>query len=308
LLSVDNASLNLSSVNGQLNASVSVGDRGLAFGDGVFETLRLIEGIAPLWRYHCERLQEGCRRLLIPIDLMQIERWVDELLQQHNVAAQNGVLKIIVTRGAGGRGYAIDPALMPTVVCSLHPPPASAATPVDLFLCQHQLPPNVMLAGIKHLNRLDNILLKAECQRAGFEDGLVLDSAENVVETVSSNIFFEKQGELFTPELTQSGVAGVMRRLLLEELAPELGVKVHVAPIPLHSLSSFCSAFSCNSVRGITPIASINTISTSSTADSNSTSVHTSQTTNTDTGPLVFASSALTSQFVRSLALRRLGG
>lgn len=253
---MNNASLHSSSVNGQPGASVSVGDRGLAFGDGVFETLRVTRRAAPLWSYHRDRLQEGCRRLFIPLDLQQLEIWIDELLQQQEPGL-NGVLKIIVTRGAGGRGYGIDPALTPTVVCSLHPLPSPAPGSQNLYLCQQRLAHNPMLAGIKHLNRLENILLKAECQQAGFDDGLVLDAEDDVIETVSSNVFFEKHGELYTADLRLCGVAGVMRRLIVEQLAPELGLRVNVMPIAAATLPDFSAGFTCNSVRGIVPIARI---------------------------------------------------
>lgn len=252
---MDTASFS-SSVNGLPSSSVSIGDRGLAFGDGVFETLRVCQRTAPLWSYHRDRLQEGCRRLSIPLNLPQLEIWISELLQQHDLAL-GGVLKIIVTRGAGGRGYAIDPAMMPTVVCSLHPLPPTAPAAQAIYLCQQRLSQNPVLAGIKHLNRLENILLRDECQRAGFEDGLVLDTAGNIIESVSSNVFFEQQGELYTPELTLCGIAGVMRRLILEQLAPELGINVHVGPIQAETLPTFVAGFTCNSVRGLTPIARI---------------------------------------------------
>lgn len=286
---MDKASFPSSSVNGQPGSSISIGDRGLAFGDGVFETLRVTGRVAPLWPWHRDRLQEGCHRLSIPLNLPQLEIWIDELLQQHELAL-DGVLKIIVTRGAGGRGYAIDPALTPTVVCSLHPLPSPAPASQNLYLCQQRLAHNPILAGMKHLNRLENILLKAECQQAGFDDGLVLDADGDVIETVSSNVFFEKQGELYTADLRLCGVAGVMRRFILEQLAPELGVTVNVVPVAANSLQTFSAGFTCNSVRGIIPIARISTM-TPSTGD-------------TTANRLIFSDSDLTRQLMLSLQQR----
>ncbi|WP_439134754.1 aminodeoxychorismate lyase [Pseudomaricurvus sp.] len=243
------------SVNGRLGGGVSVTDRGLAFGDGVFETLRVRHSAIPLWPYHRDRLLAGCQRLAIDVDVHQVEHWVDELLKHHD-ATVDGVVKIIVTRGAGGRGYAIDKSLIPTIVCSLHPGAPQAGPSMSLYLCQQRLSRNPLLAGIKHLNRLENVLLKAECQNAGFEDGLVLDD-QFVIEAVSSNVFFERDDELFTPALTRCGVEGVMRRFILEELAPELGVKVNVKDITVDELNGFSAMFCSNSVRGIVPVASL---------------------------------------------------
>lgn len=248
---VKNPAIDTVSVNGQMGASVSPADRGLAYGDGVFETLRVRDGIVLLWQYHRERLVSGCQRLSIPLDVSLVELWVNELLTAHNQDGRlNATLKIIVTRGAGGRGYGIDTDMSPTVVCQLHPALALSDIPAVLYLCQQPLARTPMLAGLKHLNRLENVLLKAECQQAGFDDGLVTDG-QFIIETVSSNVFFERDGELYTPELNECGVAGVMRRFILEELAPESGIKVHVEPINKDQLHSFSSAFCCNSLRGI---------------------------------------------------------
>lgn len=249
--SVNNPAIDTVSVNGQMGASVSPADRGLAYGDGVFETLRVRDGMVPLWQYHRERLISGCQRLGIPLDASLMELWVNELLTAHKQDGQlHATLKIIVTRGAGGRGYGIDPHMQPTVVCQLHPALPLTDHPTALYLCQQPLARSIMLAGLKHLNRLENVLLKAECQQAGFDDGLVTDG-QFIIETVSSNVFFERDGELYTPELNECGVAGVMRRFILEELAPESGIKVHVEPIHKDQLHTFSSAFCCNSLRGI---------------------------------------------------------
>ncbi|MBU3070452.1 aminodeoxychorismate lyase [Aestuariicella sp. G3-2] len=249
--SVNNPAIDTVSVNGQMGASVSPADRGLAYGDGVFETLRVRDGMVPLWQYHRERLISGCQRLGIPLDASLMELWVNELLTAHKQDGQlHATLKIIVTRGAGGRGYGIDPHMPPTVVCQLHSALPLTDHSTALYLCQQPLARSTMLAGLKHLNRLENVLLKAECQQAGFDDGLVTDS-QFIIETVSSNVFFERDGELYTPELNECGVAGVMRRFILEELAHESGIKVHVEPIHKDQLHSFSSAICCNSLRGI---------------------------------------------------------
>ncbi len=256
------------SVNGQITDQVSALDRGLAYGDGVFETAKVRSGSLPLWNYHKARLLEGCQRLHIPLDIAELDSWVEALLQQvfsspENPAADHSVssdaiLKVVVSRGVGGRGYDVDASLEPTVICSLQPlVQQELVKPVDLHLCQHRLPLNSLLAGIKHLNRLDNVMLKYECQQMGLEDGLVLDERGCVIEATSSNVFFQRGEIIYTPAIISSGVSGVMRRLLLEEVLPGLGITCIVENISEADLARFEQGFLCNSVRGLTEIASV---------------------------------------------------
>ncbi|NIB41222.1 aminodeoxychorismate lyase [Pseudomaricurvus alkylphenolicus] len=246
----------LVTVNGQFSDAVSALDRGLAFGDGVFETTRVVSGRIPLWALHEQRLEEGASRLSIPFCLDSVNAWREQLLNkldQHS----SGIFKLVLTRGVGGRGYAVDGTAEATVICAFFPQTLPQEAALELLVCQHRLPHNPALAGIKHLNRLDNVLLKLECQNAGVEDGLALDIQGNMIETTSRNIFFEREGELMTPALDACGVRGVGRRLIIDTLAPSLGITVRQESLPLASLKSFDSAFVCNSVRGITPIANV---------------------------------------------------
>ncbi|MBR9911563.1 MAG: aminodeoxychorismate lyase [Gammaproteobacteria bacterium] len=244
------------SVNGVVAAAVPVSDRGLAYGDGVFETMRLVAGDLPLWAYHKQRLTRGCQRLGIVPSLEQVQAWLCELLAAVPAATLKTctVAKLIVTRGVGGRGYRPDPGASPTVIIALYAGDLAAQDAIALRVCDYRLPANPYLAGIKHLNRLDNIMLQMECSAAGFGDGLVLDNQGNVIETTSSNVFFEQRGKLITPLLNECGVSGVMRGFIIDELAPANQVATAEAVIPLASLDRFSGAFCCNSVRGIIPV------------------------------------------------------
>lgn len=250
--------MELQSVNGLIGGTLSPLDRGLAYGDGLFETLRLHDGQPRFWSYHMERLREGCRRLRIPLQLDNVGHWFDALTTQCGQSLLgDSVAKIMVTRGCGGRGYRPDFSMQPTVVITLHSYPPSSETELKLRICQHRLPTNPALAGIKHLNRLDNVLLQAECSDHNYSDGLVLDTDNNVIETTSSNLFFERNKQLYTPKLDRCGVEGVMRRVVIERLSLRAEVFVSVEPINAADIVRFDGAFACNSVRGIVPVVAI---------------------------------------------------
>ena len=246
-------------VNGILGAQVSPLDRGFAFGDGVFETCKMLQGKIPLWHLHKERLLSSCEKLRIPVAIDLIEFQLATLLAQLALTdIVNAVVKITVTRGQGSRGYRIPAAVLPTIVIGVFP---AAAYPLSYFsegvsvrLCNQRLSCNASLAGLKHLNRLEQILARAEWQDDAIAEGILLDTQGNLIEAVFSNIFLIKNGELFTPDLSEAGVAGVMRRCIIETLAPQAGTKVHVKRLAITDLLSSDAVFLCNSLYGIWPV------------------------------------------------------
>ena len=236
-------------VDGKPQASLSLNDRGLNYGHGLFETMRLFSGQLPLWRYHCQRLVMGAERLGIAHDSSRLERY---LHQAREAFPTDGMLKLLLTAGVGTRGYRQQ---IPSASYALQYFPLPAVPrlrALHLQLCDYALPHNAQLAGIKHLNRLDQVLAAGELKE-GYE-GLLLDVDSNVVEALSSNIFLFDGQNWLTPELQLCGVAGVMRRLLCEEIMPSLGHQVLVKPLALTSLLSASEVFVCNAVRGIQPV------------------------------------------------------
>ena len=249
-------------VNGNITSKVSALDRGFSFGDGVFETIRLTDDHTPLWRYHLQRIQRGCQALRLPFNKAALEqnlsfalstareKWGEKEMPHNNVA------KVILTRGVGNRGYQMTsgPA---TIVCMVFPGVPDTPEAIGLNICDHRLPLHPALSGIKHLNRLDNVLLKQECLDKGFSDGLVLDTVGNIIETTSSNIFFVRNQSLITPAIEQCGVDGTCRRFILERTCPELNIATEVATVAAADIDQFDSAFICNSVQGVVPVSSI---------------------------------------------------
>jgi 4-amino-4-deoxychorismate lyase len=192
-----------------------VGERACQYGDGLFETVATVNGRPCLWRQHVDRLEMGCRRLSLPRpDVAALEAILDSLCRQH---ATRGV-RVFWTAGRSERGYRRAPKAPPTGVVQPFPwAPGHALATLRLTRCSHRLSENPRLAGIKHLNRLDQVLARAEWDDPSIDEGLMLGQDGRIVCGTRSNIVLEKNGRLTTPDLGSAGVAGVVRQCLIEE-------------------------------------------------------------------------------------------
>lgn len=245
----------ITSVNGVIGAELSPLDRGLAYGDGLFETCRMVRGALPLWSLHEERLVAGCERLRIPLDQNKLQAYSQSLIGTAGVT--DGILKIIVTRGATGRGYRLPVAAKPNYCLSVFPHPAQIepASALTVTVCQQRLGINPSLAGIKHLNRLEQVLARAEWEDEQIAEGLLMDVDGHVIEATAANLFVVRDGQLLTPDLSSAGVAGVARRLIIERLAAKAELVVQVLPMTLDDVCRADEIFLCNSIMGIRPVA-----------------------------------------------------
>ena len=241
-------------VNGKPGELLSIYDRGLQFGDGVFETIAVQNGVALCLQAHLERLESGCRRLAIDMPERALLQHEAEDLCQGAAAA---TLKLIVTRGVGGRGYLPPDDCAATRALSLYPPPQyppeHARAGIAVQVCRQRLARQPQLAGIKHLNRLEQILLRREAAAAACPEGVALDTQDNVVEGVMSNIFLVKDGVLCTPELSHCGILGVIRERIIE-LCKRDGRAVEIRTIQLAELLAADEVFYCNSLLGLWPV------------------------------------------------------
>ncbi|MBQ4853392.1 aminodeoxychorismate lyase [Rhodanobacter sp. B2A1Ga4] len=240
-------------VDGVAAAQVSVLDRGLAYGDGLFESIRLVGTVAPLWSRHMQRLAEGCVRLRIPApDPAQL--WHEALQVSRGMPAS--VLRITVTRGPGERGYALPASPQPTrVVAAFAPPPVAAeayAQGVRLRVCNIQLAEQPLLAGIKHLNRLEQVLARAEWNDPAIAEGVLLDSHGRVISATMANLFALVDDEWLTPSLDRCGVAGVARAEVLAACP-----QARIGELTLVALRGASEVFLSSSVRGILPVRSL---------------------------------------------------
>lgn len=244
-------------INGKPADTIRVEDRGLQYGDGLFETLAVRGGQPSLWQRHMQRLRRDCGRLGIGLPAVQLLK--DELLGLIG-SQDSGVAKIILTRGVGPRGYRPADTAEATRIISFTAETATTVVdirkPAVVRLCQTPLGSNPVLAGMKHLNRLEQVLARREWRDEMVHEGLMFDMNERVIEGTQSNLFLVRKGQLFTPDLRQSGVAGVMRGLVID-LAKELKIPLTEGPLGLSDLWSAEGAFLTSSLIGIWPVIKI---------------------------------------------------
>lgn len=239
-------------VNGKTDGCLTPLDRGFAFGDGVFRTMRVLQGGLPLsWRRHYRKLSDDCNALSIVCPAEDIL-----LSDITHLCSDNAdcVIKIVVTRGESSRGYAVPPLAQPTRIVSrsVFPsyPAQNATQGVNLHLCRLRLSSQPLLAGIKHLNRLENVLARMEWNDPELADGLLQDQSDNVIECTMSNLFVQHGNRLMTPDLGQCGVAGVTRERIMEEAA-KIGYEVSIANFKLDTLLAADEVIICNSLIGV---------------------------------------------------------
>lgn len=252
----------LSYVNGKPEQSISVSDRGLSYGDGLFETILCLDGRLILLEEHLGRLARDCQRLDIALDAKALS---DELaILSANIkdaSVTTGVVKIIVTRRFTGRGYAYAKNTGSNRLLQYYAGlsyPVKNLQGVRLSLCDHRLPSNKQLAGIKHLNRLDQVIAQNAIKKPFCQEGIVFGAGGEVIECVSSNIFIINEGCLLTPDLGCAGVQGVMRDYILSEVATDLKLATSVKKLYIDDLMSANEVFVCNSVFGLWPVVAIN--------------------------------------------------
>ncbi len=238
-------------VNGVAGSQVAALDRGLQYGDGLFETVRCEQGRLRWFERHLARLAAGCGRLGIAVP-------DGAMLRAEATAVAAGMarslVKIIVTRGeARARGYRPRGDETATRIVSAHPWPDTASADFRVGLSSVTLGESPQLAGIKHLNRLAQVLAQRAAADTGLQEVLMRSGHGDVVCGSMSNLFLWQGRELLTPGLDACGVAGIMRGLALE-LAPRLGLAVRVAPVSVAQLASARAIIVTNVRLGLQPV------------------------------------------------------
>jgi 4-amino-4-deoxychorismate lyase len=237
-------------------AFVPLDDRGLNYGDGLFETMRTAAGRIPLLDGHLQRLIGGCQRLRIPIpDPGTLRAAADSAA----TGLDDGVVKLLVTRGGGGRGYRPPEAPSPRILVSVHEAPDAPRDwyreGVRVRICQTRIGRSRATAGLKHLGRLEQVLASAELE-ADETEGLMLDENDLVIEGTRCNLFIVKGDGLMTPPVDMSGVAGVMRALV-RNLALRTGLECREEAVGLDELRGAREILLTNSVLGVLPVTRI---------------------------------------------------
>ncbi len=237
--------------------TVPVDDRGLQYGDGLFETIAIRQGRPRLPGLHLERLQIGCERLGMEIPetgalLDMLDRAIDS-----TSCHGNGVAKLVITRGSGRRGYRYSSDSTPRVMLGIFEATVHKRDcwthGVEIRICNLRLEPQPALAGMKSLNRLEQVIARNEWQSESIAEGLMLDADNNIVSGTMSNLFLVVDDGLLTPAITTAGVCGVMRRHIIDRSESD-GLTVTVGPIPIHKLTDCREVFMSNSQIGLWPV------------------------------------------------------
>lgn len=221
-------------------------NRGLAYGDGVFETMVHDRGRAPFWPLHRARLLKGCEALGLAVDPDRAAAEAADL-----AGGDRCVIRITVVR-AGGRGYFSDARADAPAhrIVSRHPlpgPEPQAGLRVDW--ARLRLAPQPVLAGIKHLNRLEQVLAAREAAASGWDELLLCDAGGEPVEAISGNLLVFREGAWWTPEIGTCGVAGVARAWLLHQAGA-----VRARRLSVDEVATAAELAIVNSVRGPRPV------------------------------------------------------
>ena len=247
-------------LDGEPAAALPLPDRGLDFGDGLFETLLLRDGVALYADVHLRRLQRGLLALSFP------ECGAVAAQQLHHVVSQvagrgwcRAALRLTITRGSGPRGYAPPLDARPRIIIvatELAQGDGSPPAPAALSLADIRWPMQPALAGVKHLNRLEQVLAARQCRAQGVDEMLMLDQQGKVVSVVAGNLFVFSEGRLLTPPISHSGVAGTRRELIIQRWAPAIGLEVTAETFNLEQLEAADEVFYSNSLVGLRAVKS----------------------------------------------------
>ena len=244
-------------INGAPGNTINAEDRGLSYGDGVFRTLRMQSGLPVCWERQYAKLQHDCNSLRIPCPSALV---LSSELQQLGKNQADNVAKIIITRGVSSRGYA--PAVQSEATRILNATPATlypadySKQGVRVHVCKVRLGHQLLLAGIKHLNRLENVLAASEWQGQDVPEGLLSDISGYVISGTRSNLFMLRGNILYTPNLSRCGVAGVQRDRVMD-WAKQHGVTCKVADFRLEELVLAEEIFLVNSIIGLWPVSEL---------------------------------------------------
>jgi 4-amino-4-deoxychorismate lyase len=241
-------------VNGEISTFVGSTNRGLNYGDGLFETLSVQNGRPRRWQAHMDRLGAGCERLDLTMPPQAI---LLREVQTVAVGLAEAVVKIVLTRDGEGRGYMPPRNPTCTRIVSAYRYPSgiaeNAREGVEAQICDLRLAQQPALGGMKHLNRLEQVLASAEIREKGIAEGILLDREDHVISAISANIFLVKGDRLLTPRLDLCGVRGVVRAQVLGRFSSH-GEQRRIMPDLLQEADE---VFICNSIRGIVPITRI---------------------------------------------------
>ncbi len=241
-------------INGEEKTCIDFSDRGLHYGDGVFETIEVKNAQSVFINQHLDRLATGCQKLLIPFtDFSELGKEIETIISDQ----EHAVLKILITRGVGGRGYQQPETIKPTRILALYPfpefPVSLKTQGVKVRFCSSRIGLNPNLVGIKHLNRLEQVMARSEWVTSDYQEGLMLDINDNVIEGTMSNFFLIKDNCIYTPKLDQCGIQGIIRETIFLA-ATDLQINIVETRLQTQQCYEADELFLTNSIIGIWPV------------------------------------------------------
>jgi 4-amino-4-deoxychorismate lyase len=241
-------------VDGEISDRVSAADRGLQYGDGLFETIVVAGGQPRFWQGHIDRLKAGCEQLGFPVVPQEV---LLRELKTVSAGQPDCLVRIILTRGLSEPGYPAPENVKLNRVVSAHalPKPAQdyATFGIRARLCHLRLGIQPALAGTSHLNRLEQVMARAEWDDPSIQEGILLDREDHIIGGIASNIFLVYSGRLLTPRLDRCGIRGVMRGAILNAFRPLCEQR----RLLLDMLPEAQEVFVCNSMHGVLPVTRI---------------------------------------------------
>jgi len=244
--------------NGEAASLVSIDDRAFQYGDGLFETIAIRDGEPRLWEYHMDRLAMGCGRMRIMVpDIQKLRQKLDDAVERSHENPAHCAAKIVISSGVSARGYArknpTDAKSYIGVFATLPVSVEHYRSGVETRVCSTRLAVFSVTAGLKTLNRLEQVLARSESVDHSAFEGLTLDADERLICGTMSNVFIVSNHSLITPSLHRCGVEGVMRRHAIETLRDN-GIVVEVRDVDVAELYGSDEVFLTNSQFGVLPV------------------------------------------------------
>jgi len=246
-------------INGQFETKIDIQDRALHYGDGLFETMLFQQGVITLLPQHLTRLKSGCIALDLKINGDQLTKDLNHLIK--SLKGNSYIIKLIVSRGAAGRGLSVDEKITPSILLLAYDfdeKSLAINAPKALKVCDTRLNINSTLGGIKHLNRLVYVLAAKELEEQ-FSEGIMLNEQSEMIECITHNLFFIKKDTLLTAPIVNCGVAGIKRQQVLN-VANDLGIKIKIKAVLLNDLHLMDECFITNAVVGVQSVSSIDKV------------------------------------------------
>ena len=248
-------------VNGVREESVSAADRGLEFGDGLFETMRYYQGNIIALDFHLRRLEKGLKRLFFPDSLSRVLSDLKIVIEHlTSLGSENVIVRITVTRGVGARGYEPDVSQLVNIIIkasATNSSPIQQSLPLTAGTADFRLSIQPGLAGIKHTNRLEQILGSLEKKHKHLDELLLLNIDNTPISFISGNLFIRESKTLLTPILNSNGIEGTRRKLILSQLATDCGYSAFERKLSMERIVSSDELIFCNTIHGIKSISQL---------------------------------------------------